>query len=146
MLFSHTRHLVHLTQSYSHRTSYISSNHRTSHSVIACRLVIACHLLTACHPRIKCHPLIASHPHTTCHPVINCQSLITWRPFIIHRIPNWSEFGKTLNRAVLTHSTQFQWLVWPIFGSKTCLRTLFRGYWGWYFDFLGWYLYLNNLY
>ena len=48
--------------------------------------------------------------------------------------------------AVLTHSTQFQWLVWPIFGSKTCLRTLFRGYWGWYFDFLGWYLSLNNLY
>ena len=37
--------------------------------------------------------------------------------------------------AVLTHSTQFQWLVWPIFGSKTCLRTLFRGYWGWSFDF-----------
>ena len=37
--------------------------------------------------------------------------------------------------AVWTYSAQFRWLVWPFFGIITCLRSIFRSFWGWSFDF-----------
>ena len=37
--------------------------------------------------------------------------------------------------AVWTYSAQSRWLVWPFFGIITCLRSIFRSFWGWSFDF-----------